>query len=319
MKLDERRILETAQSVKNGTKTRQDLKNLLGGERLNDIFDERTQNALLDNIIESGKIHDMVQDGNGLDILEGLVNNKIKGDLSNFYMINPEYILQLSPEEQKNMADSISNGRQDLSKALQSMWDKGIRTEACTTKSSDNIPMLQLNIKANELEKQEIIQQLYEQEGIEAAGYFQGYGENAFLVNLSGDKLYDYLQGDNIPAAQIEKDNIFESAMKENLQFCKEMHESYVKNDMDTKEVDEEIMRSEKWLTEFENRSKHIHKSEKQQESQSQERRKDWELESEMKKQIQKNSAEIAKNHREQVKQEQQLQNENQIPTQTVT
>ncbi len=259
----------------------------------------------------------MVQDGNGLDILEGLVNNKIKGDLSNFYMINPEYILQLSPEEQKNMADCISNGRQDLSKALQSMWDKGIRTEACTTKSSDNIPMLQLNIKANELEKQEIIQQLYEQEGIEAAGYFQGYGENAFLVNLSGDKLYDYLQGDNIPAAQIEKGNIFESAMKENLQFCKEMHESYVKNDMDTKEVDEEIMRSEKWLIEFENRSKHIHKSEKQQESQSQERRKDWELESEMKKQIQRNSAEIAKNHREQVKQEQQLQNENQIPTQT--
>ena len=36
-----------------------------------------------------------------------------------------------------------------------------------------------------------------------------------------------------------------------------------------------------------------------------------------MKKQIQRNSAEIAKNHREQVKQEQQLQNENQIPTQT--
>lgn len=306
MKLDEKRILETAQSVKKGIKTREDLRELLGGERLNDIFDEMTQNALLDNIIKNGKIHDMIQDGNGLDVLEGLVNNQIKGDLSNFYMINPEYILQLSPEEQKNMADSISNGRQDLSKALQNVWNKGIRTEACTTRSSDNIPLLQLNIKANELEKQEIIQRLYEQEGIEATSRFLSYGENAFLVNLSGDKLYDYLQGDIIPVTQIEKDNIFEGAMRENLQFCKEMHENYVKNDIDTREIDKEIMLSEKWLTEFENRSK----SKKQQEPQSQRKRKDWELEPEMQKQIQKDSAKIVKNYR---KQEQQGQNENEV------
>ena len=315
MQLDERRILDTAQGVKNGINTREDLKKLLGGERLNDIFDEGTVNALLDTLIENGKIHSMIQNGNGLDILEGLVNQEIKGDLSNFYMINPEYILKLSSEQQKNIADSISNGRPELSKALQIMWSKKIRTEACTTKSSDNIPMLQLNIKANEIEKQEFVQQLYEQEGIEANGYFLGYEKNTFLVNLSGDKLYDYLQGENIPTAQEEKENIFASIMKENLQFCKEMHESYVKNDMDTKEIDEEIMRSKKWLTEFENRNHH--KSEKQQEAQSQESRKDWELEPEMKKQIQKNSAEIAKNHRKQAQQEQQLQNENQIPTQT--
>ena len=63
MQLDERRILDTAQGVKNGINTREDLKNLLGGERLNDIFDEGTVNALLDTLIENGKIHSMIQNG----------------------------------------------------------------------------------------------------------------------------------------------------------------------------------------------------------------------------------------------------------------
>lgn len=298
MKLDKNRILKTVERIKEGKETKDTLRKLLGGERLDDIFDEGTQKALLDNIIDSGKIHNMMPDGTGLDVLEGLVNNEIKGDLSNFYMIKPDYILQLSPEQQKNMSESISYGKKDLSRALQNLWSRGIRTEACTTKSSDNIPMLQLNIKADELENQTIVQQLYEQEGIEATFYFGGYGENVFHINLFGDKLYDYLQGDSIPVVKVQKENIFENAMRENLRFCEDMNKSYIKNGMDTEEVEKEIVASKKWLREFENRQKKIDENEEQ-EMLRQEKRKEWEIKPEMQKEIQRESEQIARKYRE--------------------
>lgn len=255
MSLAEKQIIETAEKIKNGIVPKETLKKLLGGERLDDIFDLRTQQAIFDNIINNGKLHNMTPNGNGLDILDGLLNNQVSSNLSDFYMIKPDYILQLPSEQQRNMANSISGGRQDLSLALQNLWSKGIRTEACTTKSSDNIPMLQLNIKESEIEKQDIIQQLYEQSDINVNAFYD-YQAKAFHINLSGNNLYNYLQDCNIPPSQIEKANIFEDSIKESLQFAEEMYTSYSQNGIDTAELRREILSKRKSLQEIDNRIK---------------------------------------------------------------
>lgn len=255
MVLDEKRILETAEKIRNGIENKRNLKELMGGTRLDDIFDQRTQEALFDNIVDNGKIHNMLQNGNGIDTLEGLLNNQISSNLSDFYMIKPDYILQLPHEQQKNMANSIAGGRQDLSAALQNLWSKGIRTEACTTKSSDNIPMLQLNIKGNEYSSQDIIQQLYEQSDIQGNSFYNYLG-NEFSINLSGANLYEYLRNESIPSSQISKTNIFESAVKESLENAEELYEYYSRNGMDTTELRREILTERKSLLDINNRMK---------------------------------------------------------------
>lgn len=305
MGLDEKQIIETAEKVKNGILPKETLKELLGGERLDDIFDSRTQQAILDNIINNGKLHKMILNGNGLDILDGLLNNQVSGNLSDFYMIKPDYILQLPPEQQRNMANSISGDRQDLSLVLQNLWSKGIRTEACTTKSSDNIPMLQLNIKESEIEKQDIVQQLYEQSDIK--GYaFYNYQAKYFCINLSGNNLYNYLQDGNIPPSQNEKANIFEASIRDSLQFLEEMYTDYSQNGMDTTELRKAILSARKSLQEIGNRIE----ASKEQGQMKQKEKKPWELEPEEKAKRQKATAQIAEKHRKQEMQQ------NQVPLQ---
>ena len=253
MSLDEKQIIETAEKIKNGIVPKEALKKLLGGERLDNIFDSKTQQAIFDNIINNGKLHNMTPNGNGLGILDGLLNNQVSSNLSDFYMIKPDYIFQLPLEQQRNMANSISGGRQDLSLALQNLWSKGIRTEACTTKSSDNIPMLQLNIKESEIEKQDMVQQLYEQSDINGNAFYD-YQTKDFHINLSGNNLYNYLQDGNIPPSQNEKSNIFEDSIRDSLQFAEEMYTSYSQNGMDTTELRREILSERKSLQEIGNR-----------------------------------------------------------------
>lgn len=66
MSLDEKQIIETAEKIKNGIVPKESLKELLGGERLDNIFDSKTQQAIFDNIINNGKLHNMTPNGNGL-------------------------------------------------------------------------------------------------------------------------------------------------------------------------------------------------------------------------------------------------------------
>lgn len=232
--------------------TKTELKEVLGGKQLDSIFDSNTVEALLDNLIKSGQIHTMLEQKNGLDILEGLLNNEIKGDLSNFYMIKSDYILQLAPEERKNMAISISAGREELTKVLQSVWNKGIRTEACTTKEEHNKPMIQFRIGASEFEQQDLIQQLYEMQGIQGEAFYD-YENNVFVVNLIGDNLYQYLQQDFSRKIGKEK-SIFTKTIEESLEFDYEMLESYLKNDIDTTEVSKIILKKKECLYRMEHR-----------------------------------------------------------------
>lgn len=245
----------------------------------------------------------MTSSGNGLDILEGLLNNQVSSNLSDFYMIKPEYILQLPQEQQRNMADSISGGRQDLSLALQNLWSKGIRTEACTTKSSDNIPMLQMNIKENEVEKQDIIQQLYEQGDIRGNAFYNNEAKD-FKVSLEGNNLYNYLQDGNIPLPQTEKANIFEASIKDSLQFLEEMYASYSQNGIDTTEVRKEIISTRKSLQEISNRIEHSNTSQKNLQPKE---KKSWKLDPEEKGRIQKEAAQIAEKYMEQEEQQKQV------------
>ena len=232
--------------------TKIELKKVLGGEKLDNIFDSNTTEALLDNLINSGQIHTMLEQGNGLDILEGLLNNQIKGDLSNFYMIKSDYILQLTSEEQMNMAISISAGREDLAKALQSVWSKGIRTEACTTKEEHNKPMIQFRIEANEFEQQDFIQQLYEMQDIQGDAFYD-YENKSFVINLIGDNLYQYLQQDFSREISGKK-SIFSRTIEESLEFDKEMLESYSKNGIDTAQISRIILEKKECLYRMEHR-----------------------------------------------------------------
>ena len=118
MKLEEKKIFEIINGTNKGIYSKADLKEALGGKKLDMIFDEPTVEAILDNFINTGKLHDLIPNENGIDILEGLLNNHIQTNLSDFYLIKPDYILSLPPEEQKNLANSISNGKQDLSNIL---------------------------------------------------------------------------------------------------------------------------------------------------------------------------------------------------------
>ena len=297
MNLDVKQIIETAEKAKKGIVPKEALKELLGGERLDDIFDSRTQQAIFDNIIINGKLHNLLPNGNGLDILEGLLNNQVNNNLSDFYMIKPDYMLQLSPEQQRNMANSISGGRQDLSLTLQNLWSRGIRTEACTTKNSDNIPMLQLNIKESETEKQNIVQQLYEQIDINGEALYD-YQAKDFRINLSGNNLYDYLQDGNIPPSQIEKANIFVDAIKESLQIFESEYTILSQNGRDTAEVGKEILSHRKSIEDISIRMENYKK---------QREKKSWELEPEEKARIQKETAKIAQKYREQEEQQKQV------------
>ena len=258
MVLDRITILKTIEDIKMGIQTREDLKELLGGEILDNIFDQNTQNALLDSFINNGKIHSMNQGGTGLDTLEGLLNNQIRGDLSNFYMIKPDYILQLPLQEQKNMADSISSGNEDLSLALQKLWSQGIRTEACATRLSDNTPMVQLRVGLDEIENQNMIQQLYNQQAIEGRAFFD-YEQKSFQINLSGENLYHYIQ--DIQAKQLEitaesKDDIFEGSIKDGLEFSEEIYKYYLESGANTTEIENQILVQKESLQYLKDREK---------------------------------------------------------------
>ncbi len=255
MELNESEILNTANAVKNGIVSEDKLKELVGGQRLYDIFDDYTVNAIIKNVINLGKFHNMLKNENGFNILEGLLNNTISGNLQDFYMIKSDYILQLPANQQINMANSISGGNEDLSIALQNLWSKGIRTEACTTRSSDNIPMIQVRIKDTEFIQQDIIQQIYNQGGFSYDGDYN-YITGDFMLRISGDNLYECINGFENNSNKTSKENIFESMIRIDLFLAK-----YSGNKIDSSELRRKILIQERTLA---NIKGHLQQSTKQ-------------------------------------------------------
>lgn len=133
MELNEKAILEEAQRLaKEGKYASDELFKLLGGEELYVFFDEMAVNALMKNLVEKNKIHTLHEgDTTGIDIISGLLNKNITGNMEAFYSINPEYVFMLDEEQQANLAKSFTDGNKDLEELLKKVWSRGIKTHAC--------------------------------------------------------------------------------------------------------------------------------------------------------------------------------------------
>lgn len=129
--LDIDKIFAEIKKIKEGKENRDNLKALLGGKELEEVFDEQTITKLQENLVETNKVHKLLEEQEGFEVLEGLLNKKIIGNLGKFYNIKPEYILGLEPEEQSKLAHTFAEGEPELEELLKKLWSEKIRTNAC--------------------------------------------------------------------------------------------------------------------------------------------------------------------------------------------
>ena len=264
MKLDVKKILELRDKVNKNEADVSELKEALGGEKLYEFFEDYSVDFLINNIIKEGKFHKLIKDGDGFEILEGLLNKEIKGNMTDFYCIKPDYILNLSKEQQSNIANSISGGNRELSSSLQNLWRRGIKTKACTTKLKDNDPMIMMNIGIDDEKSQDFLQKVYNQEDIYAdTSYTCFNGGKTIEISLLGDNLYKYLSNSKEIDLSKEKKNVFLQAIKDGLENDLELRDYYLKN-QDNKgmqELSEGISNAKKHierLEQKENKNKQI-------------------------------------------------------------
>lgn len=59
--LDKEKILAEVKKIKEGKEDRSKLKELIGGEELEEIFDEQTISKLQDMLIRTNKVHDLLE------------------------------------------------------------------------------------------------------------------------------------------------------------------------------------------------------------------------------------------------------------------
>jgi len=145
MKLDENKILDEIQKLSSQGLSRSDtLFELLGGEYLNDIFDQHTIESIMRSFVNNNQLHPLVN-GTGIDVLEGLLNKEIIGDMEQFYNLKPEYILTLSPEQQVLMAKALAGKNKSQEEVLIASWEKGLKTCACGGESEHRYMMFEVD------------------------------------------------------------------------------------------------------------------------------------------------------------------------------
>ncbi len=110
----------------------QELFELLGGEELYHIFDKSTVGGIMYEYLITNKLHPCINDTQGFEILEGLLNKQITGNLGKFYNILPSYIVSLNSSEQAKMATTFAEGHKDLEETLKVIWGRGIETIDCS-------------------------------------------------------------------------------------------------------------------------------------------------------------------------------------------
>lgn len=131
MPLNEKEIFIEVENIKRqGLRKSEKLFELLGGERLEQIFDKDTIDSIMESVVNDMTLHPFVE-GKGLEILEGLLEGNIVGDMEQFYNIKPEYILSLSTEQQAIMAKSLSGNNKAQEELLLASWNNNIKTVAC--------------------------------------------------------------------------------------------------------------------------------------------------------------------------------------------
>lgn len=133
--IDREKVKEACEKIKDfDAEDRRELIEALGGrEALSEIFDEDTLRFVCKSIYETGRLHaySTPVGEDGLEVLEGLLNRNIKGDLGDFYNVKIDYIFSLPKKQKELIAKSFSQGVESLEKLLLIVWEKNIPTAAC--------------------------------------------------------------------------------------------------------------------------------------------------------------------------------------------
>ncbi len=192
IKFDEKAILKKADEVRNNEADTKELFDLIGGDELERIFEKGAIETILDTLVQEKKTHSLYEDDeNGLTELEGLLNKKITGKLGKFYMMKPEYIISLPPEEQEHMAESISEGNIDLKNALMTLWKNGIETKACggVRTKEEETPYIYVNVS---LKNSDILGRLNNitQKGENYLDLCFDAGDDSLDIVIKGENVY---------------------------------------------------------------------------------------------------------------------------------
>ena len=192
IKLDEEAILKKVDEIRAEKADSKELLALIGGDELEKIFEKYSIEAIIDTLIQEKKTHSLYEDDeNGLTELEGLLNKKITGKLGKFYMMKPEYIISLPPEEQEHMAESISEGNIDLKNALMTLWKNGIETKACggVRTKEEETPYIYVNVS---LKNSDILGRLNNitQKGENYLDLCFDAGDDSLDIVIKGENVY---------------------------------------------------------------------------------------------------------------------------------
>ena len=233
--LDKEKILAEVKKIKEGKEDRSKLKELIGGEELEEIFDEQTISKLQDMLIRTNKVHDLLEEQEGFDILEGLLNKRITGNLGKFYNIKPEYILSLKPEEQAKLAHNFSEGEPVLEELLKKLWSQNIKTNACAGEK-DNAYLYVTFSKSdiNNISRMEEVSSK-EETDVDITTY-----KDSISITLHGKRpdLYKDLLAE---FSKEDKPNQFIKELMDSLAFEREVAEATVRNNSTGKYSEEEV------------------------------------------------------------------------------
>lgn len=233
--LDKEKILAEVKKIQEGKEDQSELKELIGGKELEEVFDEQTISKLQDVLIRTNKVHDLLEEQESFDVLEGLLNKRITGNLGKFYNIKPEYILSLEPEEQAKLAHTFAEGEPDLEELLKKLWSQNIKTNACAGEK-DNAYLYVTFSKSdiNNISRMEEVSSKAETD-VDITTY-----EDSISITLYGKKpdLYKDLLAE---FRKEDKPNQFIKELMDSMAFEREVAEATVRNESSGKYSEEEV------------------------------------------------------------------------------
>ena len=197
---------------------------------------------------------------------------------------------KLSQEEIKKLADSLSNGDEQLSLSIQNLMAKGVTIRDCTPKDKQTgNPVINLGVGIKDADAQDFIQGLYEQDGVDISKIYPDEGN--FRVDITGESLIDSLVHPENVRDMSPKENIFVKAAEEYLAYFKELEQ--------TPEITQQISILQTYLNQNRD-NKRDEEPNIQEPSKPETSRKSWELEPEKKQIVEDKLSRVAQSFNEQ-------------------
>lgn len=233
--LDKEKILAEVKKIQEGKEDQSELKELIGGKELEEVFDEQTISKLQDVLIRTNKVHDLLEEQESFDVLEGLLNKRITGNLGKFYNIKPEYILGLEPQEQAKLAHTFAEGEPDLEELLKKLWSQNIKTNACAgEKGNAYLYVTFSKSDINNISRMEEVSSKAETD-VDITTY-----DDSIAITLHGKKpdLYKDLLAE---FSREDKPNQFIKELMDSMAFEREVAEATVRNESTGKYSEREV------------------------------------------------------------------------------